>query len=674
VSIKNKLVTAVTTAGLLAGLFGSAFVPAVKADAAFTAAGADTTLRCETSANDSDVIVQGTADGTCYAKTGSTVTLIVNIEETGGTNEAGDTSSVRIDGSTGATIVSYSYDAEITLFSLFNDNNTANMNATAAATTALALVAVQVKAPSTVGGIYTYTVADQSATSTSLATLTIIAADGTKSGVASAEQSSATAVCTQGTGGTALVAGGGALCASSQVAAIPTDGIFSVNVVTEDVYGAVIASAGYVRITLTGTATGGVGLETDGNCTGFADDTTTSLQATPDGADAVCYKNDGTNGLATIVITTGPLTYTRNIMVLGGIDTVTVSGPTHMTTDDSNTDTAFHDGLGVICKDDAGNRIGDGGGEAADGETAAYHLDGDPGACIDDNLTFVVTEGDGSPVAVTDDSSGTAIIGTAARVAGEFSDENNGAAVATSSEAENNYWDIPSAVCAVGSEGETRSIKVTSGLVESNTITLTCVKNKVKITSLTALATGTSGSATSGANGQTIKVSVAATDGNGRPAGTGSSFTFTTVGTGGSTSGATASFGGGSATLTITLGTTSGAQYVLYSATDSDTATTGAQAFAQKISFTVSNSGDALVDYVLTKSGAKVTGSNFASRATVKVEVENASKGTVKLYTRKANAAGQVVYTIAGRGTFYVTMYTGAAGAEVLSNTVTVKR
>jgi len=196
----------------------------------------------------------------------------------------------------------------------------------------------------------------------------------------------------------------------------------------------------------------------------------------------------------------------------------------------------------------------------------------------------------------------------------------------------------------------------------------------VKVTNLTALATGTSGSATSGANGQTIKVSVAATDGYGRPAGTGAKFTFTTVATGGGSSTATASFGGGSATLTITLGTTSGAQYVIYSATDGDQVTTGAQAFAQKISFTVSNAADALVDYALTKSGAKVTGSNFAARATVKVEVENASKGTVKVYTRKANAAGKVIYTIAGRGTFYVTMYTGAAGAEVLSNTVTVKR
>jgi hypothetical protein len=110
------------------------------------------------------------------------------------------------------------------------------------------------------------------------------------------------------------------------------------------------------------------------------------------------------------------------------------------------------------------------------------------------------------------------------------------------------------------------------------------------------------------------------------------------------------------------------------SATDADQVTLGAQGFSEKISFTVTNQVDALVDYVLTKSGAKVTGSNFASRATVKIEVENASKGTVKVYSRKANAAGKVVYTVAGRGTFYVTMYTGAAGAEVLSNTVTVKR
>ena len=46
----------------------------------------------------------------------------------------------------------------------------------------------------------------------------------------------------------------------------------------------------------------------------------------------------------------------------------------------------------------------------------------------------------------------------------------------------------------------------------------------------------------------------------------------------------------------------------------------------------------------------------------------------MKVYTRKAIAAGKVEYTVVGRGTFYVTMYTGTAGAEVLSNTVTVRR
>jgi len=321
--------------------------------------------------------------------------------------------------------------------------------------------------------------------------------------------------------------------------------------------------------------------------------------------------------------------------------------------------------------------IGDGGGTAADYETGAYSLDGDRGACSSTNLSFSVKNSVGASVGTfADDDTGGALILAAARVASEFSDENNGATIATASEAKNGYWDIPASVCAEGEEGNTRKIMVSYAalLEDSNEITITCVANKVKVTNLTALATGTSGSATSGANGQTIKVSVAATDGYGRAAGTGSSFTFTTVGTGGSTSTATASFAGGSATLTITMGATSGAQYVIYSATDGDTVTTGSQAFAQKISFTVSNSSDVLADYALTKSGAKVTGSNFASRATVKIEVENASKGTVKVYTRKANAAGQVVYTVVGRGTFYVTMYTGAAGAEVLSNTVTVKR
>jgi len=53
VSIKNKLVTAVTTAGLLAGLFGSAFVPAARADV-----GDSVAFECDTAASTSTCVQQ----------------------------------------------------------------------------------------------------------------------------------------------------------------------------------------------------------------------------------------------------------------------------------------------------------------------------------------------------------------------------------------------------------------------------------------------------------------------------------------------------------------------------------------------------------------------------------------------------------------------------------------
>gem|GEM_PF-4549650 len=671
-SIKKKLVTAVTTAGLLAGLFGSAFVPAARA-AALTASDAESSLRCTTSALDADVVSQGSADGTCYVLAGKTVTLLVDVDD--GSDTSGDTFAA------GATInapigseVFEEYDAEFATVLKSSNGRTLTYGLISAAGATGAQFTVAVKSHATAGSSYTFTLKNSAGTTIGSLILTSVAAGS--AGIANATESSATAVCTAGTGGTALVAMGGARCADSQIASIPISGIFSVNIVTEDAYGAVVTTAGYVTATLTGTATGGIGLETDGDCTGFTNSTSTTMQATPDGADAVCYLSDGTPGTAQIVITRGPLTETRNLIVQGAVASIEVSGPTHMATDAGLENDGFEDGLGVTCKDSAGNVYGDGGGIAYDGDTDAYAYDGVNLGCGEDALSFVVLDATDSSVGAFTDASTTAGAFVAAHTASRFEDNAVGVADA-SSEARNGYWDIPASVCAAGEEGDTRKIKVTAGLVNSNTATLTCVKDAVKITSLTALATGTSGSATSGANGQTIKVSVAATDTEGRPAGTGSTFTFTAVKSNagaGFTAGTTASFAGGSATLTITLGVVSGAQYVIYSATDSDQGTTGSQAFAQKFSFTVTNAGDALVDYVLTKSKGVVTGSNFAARATVKIEVENASKGTVKVYTRKADATGKVVYTIASKGTFYVTMYTGAAGSEVLSNTVTVKK
>jgi hypothetical protein len=482
---------------------------------------------------------------------------------------------------------------------------------------------------------------------------------------------------------TTLVAAGGARLADGAAPAIANGAEYHIQVQSFDTYNVGVTSAanGLMRATLTGTATGGITV-TDTNvvCT---DDSSTSasLSAGLDGLEYVCFQSDGdANGSATITVTFGSLTYSRTFIVLGATDTVTIDGPTHIA-QGLGAVSAFNDQLSVVCKDDAGTVIGDGGGDALD------YTDGDRGDCIAANLTFTLLDtSNGSvaiPVTAADDAGAT----TAAAVlaAGSvFSDKHNYQNVTTAgfqeledtfSVADDGNYDLPNAICELGDAGETRTLQVQRSVTKkSNILTMTCVANKVKITGLTALATGTSGSATSGANGQTIKVSAAATDGAGRPAGLGTSFTFTATKSWTTAGTDLVRFAAGTGTITITLPTNSGAQYVIYSAADGDTATTGAQAFAQKISFTVTNGADVLSDYSLTKKGSKVTGSNFSARATVKVEVENASKGTVKVYTRKADAAGKVVYTIAGRGTFYVTMYTGAAGAEVLSNTVTVRR
>ena len=453
----------------------------------------------------------------------------------------------------------------------------------------------------------------------------------------------------------------------------------------KDAYDNVVTSAvnGQIRATITGNAGVNLGDTYVSEAALCASDSATTALLTPDGKDYLCIKGDGDAGSATVTITSGSVTFTRTVKLLGGVDSITISGPTHMTTNDSNTDVAFQDGLSVVCKDDTGTVIGDGGGVAADYATGAYSLDGDRGACSSANLAFSVKDSVGASVGTFgDDDAGTggAIILTAARVASEFSDENNGATVATASEAKNGSWDIPAAVCAEGKEGATRTITVSIAalLEDSNVITVTCVANKVKVTSLTALATGTSGSATSGANGQTIKVSVAATDGYGRPAGTGSSFTFTATKSNADatfSAGASASFAAGSATLTITLGTTSGAQYVIYSATDSDGVTSGSQAFAQKISFTVSNGADALTARTISvgTKGIVVTASGFAAGSVVKFEVENAATGVVRTYSRKANASGVATWKNATSALKYVTAYP-AADTSAITETIEVKR
>ena len=714
-SIKNKLVTAVTTAGLLAGLFGSAFVPAVRAVADNAA-----TITC---AADGDVAYQTAADGIVYAPSGATVSCVVVIDRlTDGlatlTTTGGNTivSVPSVDASAGAADAHASDAAVIWTINAAGTSASANLNHItddADETADDVIVTVNVKLGSATGFLNVY---KGSSSGTELADIQFTPSTDVAA-VPSGSYSQVSVACapfaavatgdditvsadnkvvadTENTVNflaadanlNTLVAAGGTYCTSSTgIPAVAAGGVYFMQVKVYDAYGVAVPTAANVVISATLSSGSPAGVEVidfPSALGGTDDDLTDSLSET-DGLDYVMITGDGDAGTTTVTVTVGSLTYTRTVIFLGSVDTLTLSGPTHMAAVGAER-AGFLDALGVVCKDEAGTVIGDGGG------TAALYTDGDLGGCADTALSFEVLDGTADVTSTYSDDSGDTAV-TETTVAYEFNDEHiyidslaPGAGAAFSdaadafSVAQDGNWSIPWELCQAGDEGETRTINVKVGILESNKVTITCVKNKVKITSLTALATGTSGSATSGANGQTIKVSVAATDGYGRPAGTGSSFTLTATKSNADASFAAealASFGAGSATLTITLGTTSGAQYVIYSATDSDTVTSGSQAFAQKISFTVSNGADALTARTISvgTKGIVVTASGFAAGSVVKFEVENAATGVVRTYSRKANASGVATWKNATSALKYVTAYP-AADTSAITETIEVKR
>ncbi|MFM9140468.1 MAG: hypothetical protein ACKOTH_08060, partial [Solirubrobacterales bacterium] len=93
-SIKNKLVTAVTTAGLLAGLFGSAFVPAARA-----AAGAETyTITCTGEDYEAGDAADATPDGSCKFVYSVNPVVVVEVDDMDGASADPGTFTFYVDG------------------------------------------------------------------------------------------------------------------------------------------------------------------------------------------------------------------------------------------------------------------------------------------------------------------------------------------------------------------------------------------------------------------------------------------------------------------------------------------------------------------------------------------------------------------------------------------------
>jgi hypothetical protein len=187
---------------------------------------------------------------------------------------------------------------------------------------------------------------------------------------------------------------------------------------------------------------------------------------------------------------------------------------------------------------------------------------------------------------------------------------------------------------------------------------------------------GDAPSTTSCAAGQSISFEFTATDNYSDIAPRGFTGPDLTVIRSWTTNGATGAlvFYDGVAQYDVTCPSAAGTHWVSFSRADNDAVASGSQAYlTAKHVFTVTDAAGALTDPSIAASGKNVT-ATFPNliRTAIKFEVENAITGVVRIYNRKTDATGKATYTVAGRGTFYITAM--KSDGSVITETVTVKR
>ena len=681
-SIKSKLITAVTTAGLLASLFGTALLPVARG-AASTITGEALNVKSA----DTDLIAN-IGGGVYHVKAGKTISIEGHfvVSDADGVSVSATVSGTTIAGNTGtADVPLASIAANMKSINFgFLDNSAANgdggltLNAHDVEFTVLAPAA---------GATATVTLDDETIVLVGLAANAV----GTPYSDGTNNYTWLMASChshdSDGMGG------GGAACSDTDY--ITYGGMIAYQMRNKDVYDQDITAGYFVTASVTG-GVGGVEVNQNGrnhwgnNCSG--DDESTSDKVIVDAAMEVCFTSDGTASKpVTLTVTVGSITFTRKIGVLGDVATLALTAPTAIATiGDTNLDyvpETWGDSFAVVAKDSAGNIIGNGGGEAADfssdGVDAksedAYmrntHEDGEMGFASD--INFVVTDSNGVDLGFDTEDSYVCYYGDnsdlsnddcnhyiGGETTSDFEDEgawvDAGADSYSYAEQGNGVYTVPTTFCDLGDEGETRKVKVTGGsldLISSNVVTVKCVEDAVKLS-------GATQSVTSGVKNSKVKFSFTATDGAGAPVGDGATASVGWTASWGDESTCALEFAGGAATCSVTLDPAqSGLHYVILSVTDNDPATTGSQTWAEKYNVSVTNAADVFTASTFYKSKVKpraVVIFPGAAGKTVEFTVENARTGQVRSYYRKANASGKAWYTIPARGTYYVTAFWGA--------------
>ena len=632
--------TAVTTAGLLAGLFGSAFVPVARA------ADDDATLVITCASSDNTAASTGT--GTSTKKTCtyvSTVTPVITATYTTSLTDDIGVYSVAVSGSTltnfALTGTAGTMATGLTTATLATANVTAALNGTT-------IILTATLAKVTAGSSATVTFSDDDGVTTTLTVASIAAAKaGVTAAVATGQSTRTLSDDIAATGATAI---NGSTTVNNSVdymsaaydGAGSAAGLYAVTYAVADVYGtAVNISAKLFTATISpatcGSAGVGVDLATAATAAGISSN---SAVGSAGGALVVAIKHPGADKgcLAAVTVTenlTGTVLHTFSIGFLGETASLALTGPSYLASDlGANTD--LEDQITVVAKDAKGIIL--------------------PGTFA--NPTFTVT----------DDA--------AADIVETFVDS-----AANGGTADDDIFDLGFEVCASGKEGKTRTIYaegetlVATGKTKSNTLTITCTG---KAAYVSAIAFGKASYYPS----EIATVTFTMKDSAARVAGIGASMAATNYAisnspaTGGSaTTEPTALLvqaADGTDTWTYTMGTAAGVAGFLFDIVDNDGATTGNQqgqfAIRTVVNSVFASSGDATLTAGAKK---KVATATFGAAVNKKIAfvLENAS-GVTKTYYRKANASGVATYTLALKGTW--TVY--ATFGDEITETVTLKK
>ena len=660
--------TAVTTAGLLAGLFGSAFVPAARAAAddattvGATCTGSDNTgafaslaQKCTYTSSVKPVI----SIPVVYTDAGNDIG-IYTVTVTGSTFFASP-AVTRVNTGAGTIILNNGVDT-------FRDNVTTAANADGS-TYVFTLNTIAA------GSSATVKVTDDDST---LITLTVssiatgVAAVATPYTSVVLDQTTTRSITDDVTANSATgIAGTTSVNNSVDYvsAAFGTDGIFEWDYIVRDAYavaGMNLTAKQYTAaVSPTTCGTVDIGSSSVNATNSFA--ATTSAVGADGSANNttdnlfVGWKHPGADKgcLATITITeaaTGTVIDTFKIGALGETASVTLTGPAYVAADLA-TNEDMESQLVIVAKDSNGITI--------------------PGTFA--NPSFTAKDADGVALTITPvDDALTADEGGTAN--------------------DNKFGFLATGLCPADSEGKVRTIYaegetlVATGKAKSNTISVTCTG---KLAYVSAIAFGK----TSYYPSESATVTFTMKDSAGRTAGVGSymvgtGFAMTnSPATGGSATTEPASVidsldtnddgadaaekgivvkTGGTYEFSYVMGTAAGVAGFLFDIADNDGATTGSQQGLFTVKTVVTAAFAAVSDATISAGPKKlVATATFGAAAGKKVAfvLENAS-GVTKTYYRKANASGVAKYTIALRGTW--TVY--ATFGDEITDTVTLRK